>query len=202
MRLATTMLSWVPVQRTVGPDRCRHRTYGSSVVRAADRDQAGRGGAFRLRRRGLRLQRASALDFLDLLIRARDLVRDCEPVRASFRRRFKYILVDEFQDTDPLQAELLMLLASDGAGNCVSVRPGALFVVGDPKQSIYRFRRADIGMYRRICDALDATARSRAIAPAPGPAICATVSAGRTAWPGSSPPRCRLAAPARSSSSR
>jgi ATP-dependent exoDNAse (exonuclease V) beta subunit len=103
-----------------------------------------------------RKQRASALDFLDLLIRARDLVRDCEPVRASFRRRFKYILVDEFQDTDPLQAELLMLLASDGAGNCVSVRPGALFVVGDPKQSIYRFRRADIGMYRRICDALEA----------------------------------------------
>jgi ATP-dependent exoDNAse (exonuclease V) beta subunit len=105
-----------------------------------------------------RKQRAGALDFLDLLIRARDLVRDCEPVRKSFRRRFKYLLVDEFQDTDPLQAELLMLLAAGGDGADPPVRPGALFVVGDPKQSIYRFRRADIGMYRHICDVLEAEA--------------------------------------------
>ena len=97
-----------------------------------------------------RKQRAGALDFLDLLIRARDLVRDCAPVRRAFQRRFKYILVDEFQDTDPLQAELLMRLASGGAAGD-GIRPGALFVVGDPKQSIYRFRRADIGMYQRIC---------------------------------------------------
>jgi ATP-dependent helicase/nuclease subunit A len=99
-----------------------------------------------------RKRRAGALDFLDLLIKARDLVRDCAAVRESFQRRFKYILVDEFQDTDPLQAELLMLLAGDGSGD--RIRPGALFVVGDPKQSIYRFRRADIGMYQQICDAL------------------------------------------------
>jgi ATP-dependent exoDNAse (exonuclease V) beta subunit len=98
-----------------------------------------------------RKRRAGALDFLDLLILARDLVRDCQPVREAFRRRFRFILVDEFQDTDPLQAELLRLLASDDTGR---VRPGALFVVGDPKQSIYRFRRADIGMYQRIRDEL------------------------------------------------
>ena len=55
--------------------------------------------------------RAGALDFLDLLLRARDLVRDCAPVRRAFQKRFKYILVDEFQDTDPLQAEILLLLA-------------------------------------------------------------------------------------------
>ena len=98
-----------------------------------------------------RKQRTGTLDFLDLLIRARDLVRDCAPVREAFQRRFKFILVDEFQDTDPVQAELLTLLAGDGTGR---VRNGALFLVGDPKQSIYRFRRADIGMYQRIHDEL------------------------------------------------
>jgi ATP-dependent exoDNAse (exonuclease V) beta subunit len=98
--------------------------------------------------------RAGALDFLDLLILARNLVRDAAPVRHAFQRRFKYILVDEFQDTDPLQAELLMLLAADEQSGGSRIRPGALFVVGDPKQSIYRFRRADIGMYQRICDDL------------------------------------------------
>ena len=57
--------------------------------------------------------RAGALDFLDLLLKARDLVRDCAPVRRAFQDRFRYILVDEFQDTDPLQAEILMLLAGE-----------------------------------------------------------------------------------------
>ena len=98
--------------------------------------------------------RAGALDFLDLLLLARNLVRDAAEVRHAFQRRFKYILVDEFQDTDPLQAELLMLLAADEQSGGSRIRPGALFVVGDPKQSIYRFRRADIGMYQRICDDL------------------------------------------------
>jgi ATP-dependent exoDNAse (exonuclease V) beta subunit len=110
-----------------------------------------------------RKERAGALDFLDLLIRARDLVRDSPDVRAAFRQRFRFILVDEFQDTDPVQAELLLLIASDAAAassadalsTCTAaLRPGALFVVGDPKQSIYRFRRADIGMYQRIRDEL------------------------------------------------
>ncbi len=123
-----------------------------------------------IRRYEDRKQRTGMLDFLDLLIRARDLVRGCPPVRAAFQARFKFILVDEFQDTDPVQAELLMLLASESAAVTVSspqspvsglqsagiaaIRPGALFVVGDPKQSIYRFRRADIGMYQRIRDEL------------------------------------------------
>ena len=100
-----------------------------------------------------RKQRTGTVDFLDLLIRARDLVRDCPPVRSAFQRRFRYILVDEFQDTDPVQAELLLLLAGDDA--TPAIRPGALFVVGDPKQSIYRFRRADIGMYQRVRDRLE-----------------------------------------------
>jgi ATP-dependent exoDNAse (exonuclease V) beta subunit len=92
---------------------------------------------------------AGALDFLDLLIKARDLVRDWPDVRLRFQDRFRVLLVDEFQDTDPLQAELLLLLASEH-GNPNRVRDGALFIVGDPKQSIYRFRRADVSAYRRI----------------------------------------------------
>ena len=106
-------------------------------------------------------QREGALDFLDLLVRARNLVRDDESVRRDFQRRFKRIFVDEFQDTDPLQAELLMLLASGDSRerrwDHVTPEPGKLFVVGDPKQSIYRFRRADVDVYRRVCQLLQAS---------------------------------------------
>ena len=62
-----------------------------------------------------RKQKAGALDFLDLLMRARNLVRENADVRREFQERFRFILVDEFQDTDPLQAELLLDLASDRA---------------------------------------------------------------------------------------
>ena len=58
--------------------------------------------------------RSAALDFLDLLLRARDLVRDRAEVRADLQRRLSHIFVDEFQDTDPLQAEILLLLAGVG----------------------------------------------------------------------------------------
>jgi ATP-dependent exoDNAse (exonuclease V) beta subunit len=100
-----------------------------------------------------------ALDFLDLLLRARDLVRDRADVREHFQRRFTRLFVDEFQDTDPLQAELLLLLAADDPSERDSrlARPvrGKLFVVGDPKQSIYRFRRADVSVYARVCKQLE-----------------------------------------------
>jgi ATP-dependent helicase/nuclease subunit A len=142
-----------------------------------------------------RKRRTGVVDFLDLLIHARNLVRDRPDVRRDFQQRFRYLLVDEFQDTDPLQAELLLLLAARedayggpslharpnrvapiaaeaeaagyvGAGlqagpylaeseaRPLRTRPGALFIVGDPKQSIYRFRRADVGVYRAICERL------------------------------------------------
>ncbi|MGE3276555.1 MAG: UvrD-helicase domain-containing protein [Vicinamibacterales bacterium] len=111
--------------------------------------------------------RAGVLDFLDLLIRARNLVFDCGPVRRDFQARFRFVLVDEFQDTDPLQADLLWMLAADepagytGDPCALPVRPGALFVVGDPKQSIYRFRRADVGIYRDVCERLVSGGASR-----------------------------------------
>ena len=104
-------------------------------------------------------RRAGALDFLDLLLEARNLVRNNAAVRQGFQRRFTHIFVDEFQDTDPLQAELLLLLASaDPAATdwrTVAPAPGRLFIVGDPKQSIYRFRRADVGIYREVCERLE-----------------------------------------------
>jgi ATP-dependent helicase/nuclease subunit A len=108
---------------------------------------------------------AGALDFLDLLLKARDLVAHDEDVRRSFQRRFKHIFVDEFQDTDPLQAEILLLLASDdpSISKWREVRPvpGKLFIVGDPKQSIYRFRRADVGIYRDVYAMLEARGAKR-----------------------------------------
>jgi ATP-dependent helicase/nuclease subunit A len=98
--------------------------------------------------------RAGCLDFLDLLLRTRDLVRGRADVRGELGRRITHIFVDEFQDTDPLQAEILLLLASaDPAVSDwreVTPAPGKLFVVGDPKQSIYRFRRADVGIYQEV----------------------------------------------------
>ena len=96
-------------------------------------------------------ERAGQLDFLDLLLRARSLVRDHPAVRRALQRRFTHLFVDEFQDTDPLQAELLLLLAADDPNETdwrrVRPVPGKLFLVGDPKQSIYRFRRADVALY-------------------------------------------------------
>jgi len=99
-------------------------------------------------------RRAGRLDFLDLLFKARDLVRDHVTVRAALQQRFSHIFIDEFQDTDPLQAEILLLLAADDPAETdwqrVTPRPGKLFLVGDPKQSIYRFRRADVALYQNL----------------------------------------------------
>jgi ATP-dependent exoDNAse (exonuclease V) beta subunit len=102
--------------------------------------------------------KAGRLDFLDLLIRARDLIRNNAEVRRELQTRFSHFFVDEFQDTDPLQAELLLLLATADPNKTDwrSVRPipGKLFLVGDPKQSIYRFRRADVALYEEVKERL------------------------------------------------
>ena len=97
---------------------------------------------------------AGVLNFQDLLLKSSRLLRDQPQVRAYFRRRFTHLFVDEFQDTDPLQAEVVLYLtAADPEQRdwraCRPV-PGSLFVVGDPKQSIYRFRRADIVTYQTV----------------------------------------------------
>ncbi|HVF74906.1 MAG TPA: UvrD-helicase domain-containing protein [Acidimicrobiales bacterium] len=97
------------------------------------------------------------LEFHDLLVLARDLLRANGEVRLAVRGELDHLLIDEFQDTDPLQIEIAVALAAAGDGGGplppwgdVAVEPGRLFFVGDPKQSIYRFRRADILLYQQV----------------------------------------------------
>jgi ATP-dependent helicase/nuclease subunit A len=96
----------------------------------------------------------SQLDFTDLLLLTRDLLKSNLDVRRYFQRRFDCLLVDEFQDTDPLQAEIVFFLAEQEPRAArwfdVTLRPGKLFLVGDPQQSIYRFRRADLDVYSQV----------------------------------------------------
>jgi ATP-dependent helicase/nuclease subunit A len=124
--------------------------------------------------------RQNTLNYNDLLFKAAKLLRERADVRRALQAKFRWLFVDEFQDTDPVQAEIVFLLATDegavevGANSTtaprakqhrapspesqvpeidwrtVSLRSGALFVVGDPKQSIYRFRRADIEIYNLV----------------------------------------------------
>ena len=106
-------------------------------------------------------KRQGRAGFHDLLVWARDMLRDNIAARDHFRERFSHLLIDEAQDTDLIQAEIAMFLAEDvpehananarpKAWNAITPKPGKLFVVGDPKQSIYRFRRADVSQMRRL----------------------------------------------------
>ena len=119
-------------------------------------------------------RRANALNYGDLLQLAAQVLRGNAEVRQALQRKYRWLFVDEFQDTDPVQAEIIFLLAGEDSTDAVSgssgtagtgrtepadwrsipLRPGALFVVGDPKQSIYRFRRADIDIYNVVRERL------------------------------------------------
>lgn len=105
-------------------------------------------------------------EFHDLLVWARELLRDNPSVRNYFRNRYTHLLIDEAQDTDPIQAEIAMLLAEPAGVDSTNPdhpiqwdqttpEPGKLFVVGDPKQSIYRFRRADVGQMKRLQSSME-----------------------------------------------
>ncbi len=94
------------------------------------------------------------VDFDGMLTLARNLLRDHPGVRKTIKQRYQALLVDEFQDTDPVQHEIVLFLAEEIEGRAAeayegALAPGRLFVVGDPKQSIYRFRGADYDAYRR-----------------------------------------------------
>ncbi len=99
-------------------------------------------------------QEQNSLDFTDLLLRTRDLLAYHLEVRRYFQQKFDFLLVDESQDTDPLQAEIVFFLAERlpqaTDWTTAALRPGKLFLVGDPQQSIYRFRRADLDVYLQV----------------------------------------------------
>ncbi|MYC26527.1 MAG: AAA family ATPase, partial [Nitrospira sp. SB0662_bin_26] len=104
------------------------------------------------------------VSFNGLLARARGLLRDHPHVRAELKEQYQAIIVDEFQDTDPVQYEIILFLAEVAGSEArewyrVQPAPGKLFIVGDPKQSIYAFRRADIEAY-------DTVVRDHVLAPA------------------------------------
>ena len=101
-----------------------------------------------------RRKEENRLNFEDLLLHAARLLRDNPEVRRYFSRKFTHILVDEFQDTDPIQAEVFLYLKGEDLEEKdwqkLRPEPGSLFLVGDPKQSVYRFRRADIDIYNIV----------------------------------------------------
>jgi ATP-dependent helicase/nuclease subunit A len=119
---------------------------------------------------GRERRRGNTLNYGDLLQLAARVLRGNADVRRALQGKYRWLFVDEFQDTDPVQAEIIFLLAGEHpslpvAGTPIStaepvdwrsipLRPGGLFVVGDPKQSIYRFRRADIDIYNVVRDRL------------------------------------------------
>ncbi len=97
------------------------------------------------------------ISFDGLLTRAKSLLRDHPSVRARIKHSYRAILVDEFQDTDPVQYEIVLYLAerlgsSKQTWQDLELEPGKLFIVGDSKQSIYAFRRADIEAFERVVD--------------------------------------------------
>ena len=103
-------------------------------------------------------RREGTLEFHDLLVLARRLVRRSPSARRALHDRYTHLVIDEFQDTDPIQVELVTLIATgdDDVGDRpwtdLDVAPGRLCFVGDPKQSIYRFRRADVALFRAACE--------------------------------------------------
>ena len=106
-------------------------------------------------------RREGRLEFHDLLVQTRNLLRGNAGVRRALRAQYSHILIDEFQDTDPLQIEIAVWLAADTEVKQVdhwretAVQGGRLFFVGDPKQSVYRFRRADIDLYQEVQQRFD-----------------------------------------------
>jgi len=101
------------------------------------------------------------MSFDGLLARGRSLLREHPAVRERIKRDYRAVLVDEFQDTDPVQYEIILAVSEQpgsyaAAWQDIVLEPGKLFVVGDPKQSIYAFRRADIEAFDRVVDKITA----------------------------------------------
>ena len=150
--------SWSPEEGRRAEDAAKAARELARSLLEADPELVGRALALLLpfaREFRRRFLEAGWVTFDGLLTLARDLVRDCRPVRARLKKAYRAILVDEFQDTDPVQYEVLFFLAEREGAEAEDIRrvrlePGKLFIVGDPKQSIYAFRRADIEAYEQV----------------------------------------------------
>ena len=101
------------------------------------------------------------VSFNGLLVLTRDLLRNNIYIREKLKKTYSSILIDEFQDTDPIQSEILLYLSEKSGTNTKNWRktvltPGKLFIVGDPKQSIYYFRGADITAFHTVQELIKA----------------------------------------------
>ena len=153
--------SWLAYGLDQLKTECAALVTAASQIRASAVDAALRQLARRIAEataEAAQVRRAEGkLEFHDLLVLARDLLTGAghgAAVRDALHQQYRRLLLDEFQDTDPIQIELAVRIAAGRAGGAadwadVPVPPGRLFLVGDPKQSIYRFRRADIATYLR-----------------------------------------------------
>jgi DNA helicase-2/ATP-dependent DNA helicase PcrA len=90
-------------------------------------------------------QREGVVDFGELMLRSYELLRDNDPIREHYQRRFRHILIDEFQDTNKLQYAWIKMIAGLGQGASPDGAGGAVLAVGDDDQSIYAFRGARVG---------------------------------------------------------
>jgi ATP-dependent helicase/nuclease subunit A len=157
----------VPPGATLKETRDILKTFWRELSEVPSGDEAARFLVERSRIAASRYEetKGSGLDFMDLLLRANRLLCGNRDVAERVSRRFRYIFVDEFQDTDPLQAGMLEVLSTGGASandpesgaagaSSSPTGGGRLFLVGDPKQSIYGFRRADVQVYHRFREEL------------------------------------------------
>ncbi len=96
-----------------------------------------------------RLRRSGAVDFDRMIVWTRELLARDRLVRRTLQRRLRTLIVDEFQDVDPVQRDIAYLLGEPESGRADTTR---LMLVGDPKQSIFRFRRADVTVWRKVQD--------------------------------------------------
>ena len=137
-KMLVTLLGDGDRLRAIARNRAGHEPHERALIELA---------SFALTRLERRLDELGAVDFDRMITWTRDLLRDDDYARATLRRRIHTLIVDEFQDVDPVQREIAYLLGDPASGD-----PGAtrLMLVGDAKQSIYRFRRADVSVWREV----------------------------------------------------